>query len=473
MRRALRSLTGWLLLAAALALLSLGGISHEHKRFLLSAEGKATFAVKPSRLIDELRIDLVDDGDALRYRAYANAALGRPHQSYYVRTAREWLASFAAVEDSDPDRSPVRTPEAPLLPYRDFLVEYPPGFFLVALPPALVTGSAAAYVNAFCISMALCLAGAVVVCARTARLTFAPSQAVALPRWCAVAVLALGTVTTHRYDAAVALALCAMVAAALEERPVLAGAALALAIALKLTPLLLAPVLVAWFASSGRRPVLQFVAATVIATLLLWLPALVLAGPGLAEMLRYHLQRPLQIESTAGSLVGIARLLAPGSVRLSFEFGSLNFAGPLAAHAAAAAAVLGVAAPLAAIAFVSRRILRGDSREAAGAALADGVVLVLIAFMASSKVFSPQYLVWILPLGLLAALRRSRRAAFLLIAVLVTTQVIYPFSYGAASRGEPWVFPIILLRNALLIGFGLWLAFVHANVSNVAASARS
>ncbi|HXN55817.1 MAG TPA: hypothetical protein VN874_06090, partial [Myxococcales bacterium] len=63
MRRALRSLNGWLLLAAALALLSLGGISHEHKRFLLSAEGKATFAVKPSRLIDELRIDLVDDGD--------------------------------------------------------------------------------------------------------------------------------------------------------------------------------------------------------------------------------------------------------------------------------------------------------------------------------------------------------------------------------------------------------------------------
>jgi hypothetical protein len=472
MRKVFRSLNGWPSLTAALAILSLGGISHEHKRFLRSPEGKATFSVKPSRLIDELRIDLVDDGDALRYRAYANATLGWPHQSYYVRTVREWLAAFAAAEEGDPDQSPVRVPARPLVPYRDFLVEYPPGFFLVALPPALLTGSAAGYVNAFCISMALCLAGAVLLCARVARLTGAGTQVVALPRWSAVAVLALGTVSTHRYDAAVALVLCAMVAAALEERPALAGVALALAIALKLTPLLLAPVLAAWFASSGRRPILRFAVAAAIASLLLWLPAFALAGPGLAEMLRYHLQRPLQIESTAASLVGIAQLLAPGSAQVRFEFGSLNFVGPLAAHAARATAVLGVAAPLAAIAFVSRRIFRSDSREAAGAALADGVVVVLIALMAFSKVFSPQYLVWILPLALLAALRRSRRSALLFIGLLVITQVIYPFSYGALNRSESWVYPIVLFRNALLIGCGLWYLRLPSAARTTTSAAR-
>src|SRR5260370_41799269 len=85
MRKFLRSLNGWPSLATALAVLSLGGISHEHKRFLRSPEGKATFSVKPSRLIDELRIDLVGDGDALRYRAYDNATLGWRHQSYFGR----------------------------------------------------------------------------------------------------------------------------------------------------------------------------------------------------------------------------------------------------------------------------------------------------------------------------------------------------------------------------------------------------
>jgi hypothetical protein len=71
-------------------------------------------------------------------------------------------------------------------------------------------------------------------------------------------------------------------------------------------------------------------------------------------------------------------------------------------------------------------------------------------------VFSPQYLVWILPLALLAALRRSRRSALLFIGLLATTQILYPFSYGALDRAESWVFPIVLFRNALLIGSGLW-----------------
>ncbi|GAC1342706.1 MAG: hypothetical protein NVSMB23_15700 [Myxococcales bacterium] len=454
MRTALRPRAAWLFLAAVLAVISVGGISHEQKRFLRTPEGKATFAPTPARLLEELRIDLVDDGDALRYRAYVDAALGRPHQAYYVRTVAQWLSSFRAGRDADPDDSPVRVPGRPLLPYRDYLVEYPPGFFLAAVPPALVARSAAAYVDLFCLLMAACLFGAIAICARLAPLAGAPARAAALPWWCGCAVLALGTVSTHRYDAAVAIAICAMAAAALEEKPALAGAALGLAIVLKLTPLLLAPLFLAWFSAGGRRPLARFAGAAAAVSLVLWLPPIWLVAPGLAEMLRYHAQRPVQIESSAGALLGIARALVPGSTWMTAEFGSLNFAGPLAARAGAVTGLLGLVAPLAAIGYVSRRILRSASRVDAAAALVDGVVAVLIALMVFAKVFSPQYLVWVLPLGLLVALRRSRGAALLFLAVLVLTQVIFPFSYGSASRGESWIYPIILCRNVLLIGFG-------------------
>lgn len=456
MRTALRPRTGWLLLAAALAVVSVGGISHDHKRFLRSPEGKATFALTPPRLLEELRIDLVDDGDALRYRAYVDAALGRPHQAYYVRTASQWLASFRAGERVDPDDSPATAPGRPLLPYRDYLVEYPPGFFLAAVPPALVARSASGYVDLFCLLMAACLAGAVLICARLSPVASAPARPSALPWWCGLGVLALGTVSTHRYDAAVAIVICAMVAAALEGKPALAGAALGLAIGMKLTPLLLAPLVLAACSGGGRRALSRVAGAAALVSLAIWLPPLWLAGQGLAEMLRYHMERPVQIESTAGALLGIARALVPGSVWMTTEFGSHNFAGPLAARASAATGILGVAVPLAAIAHATRRILRSPSREEEAAALAEGVVVVLIALMAFAKVFSPQYLVWVLPLGMLAALRRSRGAAVLFLAVLALTQVVFPFSYGGASRGEPWPYPIILCRNLLLIGFGVW-----------------
>src|SRR3954468_16763453 len=60
--------------------------------------------------------------DLTRYHAYANAALGRPYLSYYVRTEAAWRKAFLAGEHVEDDASPTVTPERPLKPYRDYLV---------------------------------------------------------------------------------------------------------------------------------------------------------------------------------------------------------------------------------------------------------------------------------------------------------------------------------------------------------------
>ena len=79
------------------------------------------------------------DDDVHRYFAYCNAALGRPFNSFYVRSYETWQDDFTTGKVGSLIDFPTVVPSRPLVPYRDFLVEYPPGFFIAALPPALLT----------------------------------------------------------------------------------------------------------------------------------------------------------------------------------------------------------------------------------------------------------------------------------------------------------------------------------------------
>src|SRR5579872_3624241 len=137
--------------------------------------------------------------DLARYRAYANATLGKPYLAFYVRSDEQWRRAFAAGEHIPLPESTTVTPDRPLRPYRDFLVEYPPGFFLVALPPALVTDSERSYGVVFEIGMVLLLLGAWICAGR-----LAPYMGVKVPTmfivgWGAIACIGLGMYSIQRY----------------------------------------------------------------------------------------------------------------------------------------------------------------------------------------------------------------------------------------------------------------------------------
>src|SRR5580704_13614724 len=75
------------------------------------------------------------DQDVHRYFAYCSAALGRPYTTFYVRPPEAWRQAFIAGTREYQKDFPLVSPSRRLTPYRDFLVEYPPGVFLAALPP--------------------------------------------------------------------------------------------------------------------------------------------------------------------------------------------------------------------------------------------------------------------------------------------------------------------------------------------------
>jgi hypothetical protein len=91
--------------------------------------------------------------------------------------------------------------------------------------------------------------------------------------------------------------------------------------------------------------------------------------------------------------------------------------------------------------------------------LLDDTIAVLVAWAALGTVFSPQYLVWILPL---AVLRAQDGAPWRLVALLAATQIVYPIGYPFLVALSPALLALVLARN---LGLLFWAARLPATRS--------
>ena len=81
-----------------------------------------------------------------------------------------------------------------------------------------------------------------------------------------------------------------------------------------------------------------------------------------------------------------------------------------------------------------------------------------------AKVSSIQYLVWLIPLGLLPSLVHGRSATMMLfIGALMLAQIGYPVASVAAESLEPWLYVILLGRQVLLFA---WVVYVFHQESS-------
>jgi hypothetical protein len=336
-----------------------------------------------------------------------------------------------------------------LLPYRDFALEYPPGVLVPTLLPALVAGTTGdGYLIAFAVLMCGCL---LVVQDRAARL--APGHERAAAWALALLPLAHGAIMRERFDLfAVALAIAGLQlvhAGARDRRAHLLGfALLGLGAATKLFPAVLAAAAVAWLWGAGaRREAAR--AAAVAGTVLVaaCAPFAALAPGGFFDQLRFHAERPLQIESlpaTVLRLVGDPRVT--GVPENPDRFRSQGVDGEGAGLAAALSLVVQLTAIALALAWAAAAGRRGDRQ---GLLLAGAAAL--IAFASLGKVLSPQYLLWLSPLipGLWFA--QARVAAVALAAAVVLTQLEFPARYTELVRGDPLALTLVSARDAALL----------------------
>ena len=327
------------------------------------------------------------------------------------------------------------------VPYRDFFMEYPPGALAVFLP-ADAFGSSH-YNAAFKGLMALCgIATLFVVVSLLVRLGASERRIWSVALLFALSPLALGPISLNTYDAWPALLTTAALALLFAGAAVAGLALLGIAFAAKVYPVvLLPPALVFLWRTGGRGRALHGLAAFAAAAAILVVPFLVLAPHGLAESFRAQAGRPLQVESLAGSALAVADRLGVYSATVVHRTGhtvSYDLVGSLPDTLA----VLSSVAQGLAVLIVTWLYWRGrDDPWRLTAAFA----AALGGFLAFTRFFSPQYLVWLVPFAVLLG-----SAAWALVALALVLAQIWFFHYRDvfALGGYVW---LVLVRDLAVV----------------------
>src|SRR3712207_559473 len=311
------------------------------------------------------------------------------------------------------------------IPYRDFFIEHPPGSLPAFVPPALFSVDRAGYTTLFASEMALVLVVALVLTALAAR-KLRGFWAWPVPALTFVAAaIVLYPVAVTRYDAVVALTLAGgALGAAFGGRYVyLAYASLGLGAAAKLVPALATVPL-------ARREAARGYVVFFGVLVLFFAPAVLLGGDRFLNSFVYHAERGLQVESLTASI-----LLKLGWVSgISFEYGAFEVQGRGVGLASSLSLPMTGVLLLITALVMYRHHRRGGLD--AGRFPRYAATLIL-AFMLGSKVLSPQYMIWLLPLVPLGAegLAGAGVSLIFLTACWTTTQV-FPIHYGDLLNGR-------------------------------------
>ena len=353
------------------------------------------------------------------------------------------------------------------VPYRDFSVEYPPAALPAFVLPTYLPWS---YATSFAVLMFVCGAGCLVAAAFVLDSVHAGGARVLLALGLvAVAPLALGMLFDTRFDLWPAMLTVAALAALLRERAGLAGLLLGIAAAVKLWPLVLAPIGLAFlWRRLGRHGALVGTLSFATGAALCIVPFAVLAPGGVWHSLTGQLRRPLQVESLGASLLMALHHIGGLSLTTVTSHGSQNLSGSVAAAAGAATTSLQIAVLIGI--WIAYAVQPEPSRETTLVACAGAVA----AFVAFGKVFSPQFLIWLVPLVPLIRGRRGLAAAALLGAALVLTDAWFSSHYWplALHYATPWSW-LLLLRDLAVVALAVVLLRPSAPADEVRGTHRT
>jgi uncharacterized membrane protein len=360
------------------------------------------------------------------------------------------------------------------IPYRDFALEYPPLALVPFVLPRLATFGRALdfsrYIVLFLIDNAifstlLALVLVQICMVRPARKPVWPVLAIY-----AILIILSAPLLPWRYDLFPALLTALALLCVLRKQPAWAGIWLGCGVAAKLYPIVLLPVVgVYYLAGKDRRALLRLALGSCAAVAIAFLPFLLTAPDALLSFLRYHELRGLQLESLPAGALVLAHVLGMATAKLEFNYGALHLVSPLAFVALKwlPVAFVGLFSVVLACCLVRFRQEQSAHGLITTESLVTYMAAALLAFIATNKVFSPQYIIWLLPF---APLLRLRHASALL-AIYAITIALFPFNYNHLLAME--MLPVLLLnlRNLLVVVLLPWLILDRTPVFRPAAQA--
>ncbi|MFB7274447.1 glycosyltransferase 87 family protein [Streptomyces sp. NPDC056244] len=323
-------------------------------------------------------------------------------------------------------------------PLDDVTWQYPPAAALAILSPAVLPFLG--YAAAFFVLAFLCDAVVLALLLRAARGADRSLRGAWL--WVAGVPL-LGPTSYARYDLMVtAVAVAGLLAGV--RRPRTMGALAGFGALLKVWPALLLA-----GTPRGRTTRRAWTSAAVTGTALV--VACSVAMPGALAFLTFQRDRGTEIESLGALVFQVARHHGwDGKVLLNY--GSVEFVGPYVRLVSTAA--MG----LTALALCWLLVWRLRARAYGPGTPGEAAFVAVLLFTTTSRVISPQYMLWLVGLAAVCLVPRSSRMAlpaWLVLAATAVTLLEFPLLFSHVVAGDPVGVTLLFVRNGLLVAASL------------------
>jgi uncharacterized membrane protein len=333
------------------------------------------------------------------------------------------------------------------LPYRDFTFEYPPLAALFFLLPRFITDQYLTYSLLYHGEVLIfILAGLWVTFNIACRLGKSPWKLLSVYT---LAVLAIGPIIGEQFDIYPAVFTLLALYYFWIGKTKTSWVFLALGTMVKLYPVFIAPVfLFCYFRNRQNTRIWQGILSFGITCLIVASPFLILSPLSLANLANYHATRGLQLESLYSAWLLALNKLGLISVSLDFKAGSVNVLSSASPFLAGISSYLMITALLIVYWFIFRQIKPGKSQFSR---LGSYVFLIILTLLIFSKILSPQYLIWLLPLMplLFVSWRYQIWIVFLLTGFL--TYCIFPLGYLNLMNLDIGMILLLLVRDMLLV----------------------
>jgi len=334
------------------------------------------------------------------------------------------------------------------VPYRDFAVEYPPLALVPFALPSLVSSPQTGYDAFFQALMIFAFAGcSVLIVLSLDALGASTRRIVASVGAFWVGIALLGPFLMTRFDLFAALMTLAAMTAILHRRENAGPILLGLAIATKIYPAVLVPLLAS---RAGRRggnaAALRALVLPLATAALVYLPFFILDQDAVTRSVWRQAGRPLQIESLGSGVLLALHHAAGMPLGWASGAGSQNLTGTVSSVASS----LTTLALVAALLLVWLRFARGDVES--GERFARYAAAAIVAFVALGKVLSPQFLVWVVAAVVLVQGTRGALAMVLAVVSCGLTRLWFPGMYWElVKQFDPRATWLVLLRDLVLL----------------------
>ncbi len=335
------------------------------------------------------------------------------------------------------------------LPYHDFSLEYTPIALLVMTVPRLITADPLHYQIAFASQILIFdLIGLLILADMAKRLGYSLWITLAVST---IALVVSGPLITERFDLIPAiLVLCALYSFSRGWNTA-SWITLGIATMIKTYPIVIVPLFALYLLKQKNySSLVKGTLAFGFTLLVIIVPCLCLSPEGFYESYSYHAERGLQIESTYASVLLLGNTLGLTGGEIRFDHAAWHMDTSLGDSLADASLPI-MAIILTMVYAIYAMQKQVETERSAHSRLISYSLLAILAFMVTSKVLSPQYIIWIYPL--IPLITGQWRIVYWVLFILIgaMTYYIYPDHYGELLVREPRLIYILTMRNILLI----------------------